>query len=111
MRMILKLMLVIGSYAISVNAYANEDWYCMSDGGKRDGNTIQSCGVGEGLLEGVARHLALRSAFEEYEAICEVSADCHGKKVIAEPKRMTCKATENGRMYKCYRLVVFTLIN
>lgn len=106
MRMILNLILVLSSYA-----HADEDWYCMTDGGKRDGNTIQSCGVGESVGETAARRIALKSAFEEYETICEVSADCHGKKVIAEPKRMTCKAMNNGAYYKCYRLVVFTLLN
>ncbi len=93
----------------SVNA---EEWFCTEESGKRDGNTIMACGVGEWTDEGEARKRALNAAIEEFGSICEISHDCAGKKRSVEPKRTSCTRSPDVKgFYKCYRLIVVTLLN
>lgn len=92
---------------LSFQAHA-DDWFCTEEAGKRDGNVIWSCGVGESTTEDVARKKALLDAIEEFKILCSISADCEGRQTVVEPKRMTCKPF-NGHT-KCYRLIELHLI-
>jgi hypothetical protein len=91
---------------LSLQAHA-DDWFCTEESGKRDGNVIWSCGVGESTMENEARKRALLDAMDEFQLICQMSADCQGRRTIVEPKRMTCKPY-NGHI-KCYRMIEVTL--
>lgn len=83
------------------------NWFCEEESGKRDGNTIWACGVGEATLEHLSRKYALDHAIEEFNTLCQISSDCRGKKTSVEPKRMTCY--KNGIILKCYRLIQVTI--
>lgn len=91
---------------LSFNAYA-EDWFCLTDSGKRNDNVISSCGVGEAPSESLARTDALNQAIAEFATICKWSSDCAGKQKSVEPKRLTCKQTKDR--WKCYRLIEVTI--
>lgn len=80
-----------------------DEWFCTEESSQRRGNAIVACGVGESPTESVARARSLAAAQAEFDAICNISYDCHGHQILVEPKRMTCK---DG---KCYRLVQFTI--
>lgn len=85
-----------------------DDWFCMHEAGKREGNVIWACGIGESMSEDGARHNALTAAQREFSEICDMSDDCRGKKIIVDPQRTTCQP-HNGHL-KCYRLLVVTLL-
>ncbi len=89
------------------NVALAEGWFCENEAGKREGNTIQACGIGEMMDEGAARHFALLDARREFETICAMSEDCSNKPVSVEPLRTSCKPF-NGH-WKCYRLIVVTI--
>jgi hypothetical protein len=95
------ILLLIGNQAFS------DDWFCQHESGKREGDTIWACGIGEAISEGDARHNALKDAQREFSEICEMSNDCMGKKLNVDPQRTTC-SPHNGHM-KCYRLLVINL--
>lgn len=115
-----KLMVVIWFLIFSFlsRSMADEkpDWFCTSQSGKRDGNVLSSCGMGEAFNEPDARNYALRRAIMAYEYICRRSDDCKGHKLSIEPKRMSCyKAMEPdmfGEMsmvWRCYHLLEVTI--
>lgn len=99
------LLLIFSSFSF---ADVKDNWFCTSESGKRNGNVMWACGVGEGTNEPFARERALKNAFEEYRLICEESADCANRPVIVEPKRLTCR--EEGRLWKCYRLIEVRIV-
>ncbi len=88
------------------------DWFCTEESGKRDGNTIMSCGVGDAVNdEGYARKKALQAAIEEFKTICDLSSDCRGKAKTVEPKRTSCAPVPNlPNFVRCYRLIVVTIV-
>lgn len=91
---------------MSFNAFA-DDWFCKHEAGKREGDLIWACGIGESSDEGDARHKALKDAQREFQEICEMSHDCTGRKLNVDPQRTTCDPF-NGHV-KCYRLLVINL--
>jgi hypothetical protein len=103
----MKLLILI--LFISINAHAADEWFCTEESGRRIGSVIQACGVGESAIdEGRAREKALEQALIEFHSICNISADCKGKDIIVEPKRLTCVVGKRGRI-KCYRLIEVTV--
>ncbi len=93
---------------ISLPAAAQDQWFCTTESGKRQGDTIFACGTGEGMSEEYARKRALTNALGEFQIICEASTECRNRTTMVEPKRMTCTEASNG-IWKCYRLVAITL--
>lgn len=100
---IITILMGFGSIAIAEEKV--DQWFCRDESGKRDGNVLWACGVGESTGEATARAQALENAFNEYHVICAESADCDKNKVTVEPKRLTCTETFGGRLWKCYRLI------
>lgn len=86
-----------------------ENWFCLDESGKRDGDFLLACGVGEGPSESLARADGLREAMNEFRTICQASVDCNMDQVMVEPKRMTC--THTGGAWKCYRLIEVVMIH
>lgn len=107
------LMLVVFAF----EAFAKEPgWFCEEESGKREGNLIYACGVGEGHNEMAAREHALAHAINEFKSICELSSDCKGKSTIVTPMRMSCNGEPSKNVllrgtvnWKCYRLIVITV--
>lgn len=93
---------------ISSSAFATEQWFCTDESGKRDGDTVLACGVGESTTEDYARKRALTSAIYEFQTICDMSSECAGRPTSVEPKRLTCSQDKQG-LWKCYRLIAVTL--
>lgn len=90
---------------ISVNAYAG--WFCREGASRKIGEGIESCGIGEDANEQAARKKALSNAFEEFNSICEQSADCKNFDTLVEPMRTECLEGEGS--FKCYRAFMFYL--
>jgi hypothetical protein len=86
----------------------NGQWFCEIESGKREGGTIWSCGVADGVDEGGARANALKEAYREFYSICNESSDCADKPKVIDPQRTSCKIKPNG-LWKCVRLIVVTL--
>lgn len=105
MRAIIIMMLMGFGFELFAEDKKVDSWFCRDESGKRSGDTMWACGVGEAPAEGAARSIALHEAFKEYHMICDESADCDAKKAIVEPKRLTCVETFEGRLWKCYRLI------
>lgn len=111
MRIILFQMITL----ISMNGFADDQWFCTDDQAMRSGNTMMICGIGTSGVEGEARKRALNYAINEFETICNLSSDCKGRKVIVEPKRSSCSAHKPINPYSttdiitCHRMFTFTL--
>jgi PEGA domain len=88
------------------NAFA---WYCNDVASERNGDTINSCGIGEASSEDEARKLALHNAYNELDLICSRSADCADRALEISPLRTECKKVEN--IYRCHRGVTATITN
>lgn len=85
-----------------------DGWFCEDDAGKRDGNIIYSCGMGDDLDEAGARLKALKDALTQFDLICEASSDCYSRHRTVEPKRTSCHRDPRG-FITCARLIVVTL--
>jgi len=96
------------SFVLTPWAIAQEtDWYCKEVSTERQGNLFKTCGVGVAIEEGEARVRALENARKEFVSVCQLSADCKDKPIIAEPQRTSCEKSEGK--YHCYRLVNFQI--
>lgn len=94
-----------------MHQFATADgWFCQEESGKREGDTILSCGVAEWNDEGIARKKALDAAIDEFQSICEISEDCKRRKIIVEPKRTSCAKDSRG-IIKCYRMIAIKLLD
>lgn len=108
------ILLVLACEGISAK---EPGWFCEEESGKRDGNKIYACGVGEAMDEMGAREKALETAISEFKLICALSVDCKDKPAIVTPMRMSCShgaieiaGWSAGRSHwKCYRLIVIAL--
>jgi hypothetical protein len=93
---------------------AEEKWFCTDDQAMKSGNTLMICGVGTAYDEGHARQRALENSMQEFQAMCNASADCRGHQISIEPKRSTCLESAKKwhamwENYTCHRLIVFTI--
>lgn len=88
-------------------AKASDNWLCKEESSLRTSSSIQTCGIGYGASEKLARQDAFEAAKTEFKSICEASTSCSSLNVTVEPKRTTCDL--NNNLYTCYRLVVFSL--
>lgn len=111
----MKNLILVILFGFSLEVLAEDQWFCSEESGKRDGNTIQACGVGEGVNEKTARTQALDAAIDEFKTICDMSSDCAHHQRVVEPKRLTCNEKRiKGTGYsewKCYRLIQVTVLN
>lgn len=92
---------------LNASSVLADNWLCTEEGSLKQGSSILACGTGTGLTEEYAREQSLITAKNEFEQICNSSADCKNHKVVMDPKRMTCSQVLN--QYKCYRLIVYTI--
>lgn len=92
---------------VAAPAGASDNWFCSEASSQRVGNEIQACGTGISPDESEARLRAFDNAKEEFERICEASADCQGHRAIADPRRTTCETEQS--VFHCRRLVAFTI--
>lgn len=76
-------------------------WYCNDVASERNGDTINSCGIGESTTEDEARKRALHNAYNELDLICSRSSDCADRALEISPLRTVCKKVEN--FYRCHR--------
>lgn len=104
----MKLLIILALLSQYVMA---DEWFCVEESGKRDGNTILACGIGDSLGdEGASRRRALDAAIQEFKTICELSSDCRGHEIIVEPKRTACGRDQKmPEIVKCYRLIQVTI--
>lgn len=84
---------------------AETSWLCTEEASQRLENSIMSCGIGTGKDENQARLNAFDQAKNEFNKICDTSVDCRKHEISAEPRRTTCQ--QDGKGFKCYRLVAF----
>jgi hypothetical protein len=109
-KLILMVLLVGSFYGHAEDkAKPKEAWFCLDESGKRDGDILWACGVGEAPSESLARADGLREAMNEFKTICQASVDCDANHVTVEPMRMTC--TEGTKGWKCYRLIEVVMIH
>ncbi len=92
---------------MSVNAWPSDQWLCVEDSSQIQGSQILACGIGEGPTESVARKAALKSAQDEFSAVCDTQTLCGEHKYRAIPSRSTCEKTDSG--WKCHRLVKYEI--
>lgn len=85
-----------------------DQWFCSEESGRREGNVMYACGVGESMSEGYSRERALSAAINEFKTICEMSSDCKDREISVEPKRLECQHDKSG-IIRCYRLIVVTI--
>lgn len=102
------LILIMASRSIA------DGWFCTDDQAMREGNTLMICGVGTSSTEGDARTEALKNSMNEFQIICNASADCKGHKIVVDPKRSTCFANPEKLHaawfnFTCHRLFVFSI--
>jgi hypothetical protein len=102
----MKILLIL---LFAQTAQASDSWLCKEASSKRVGSDLYSCGVAQSETENEARTEAFQNAQREFEMVCNISQDCKGHQVSIEPKRMTCDQSKDGS-YKCYRLIVFTIL-
>lgn len=110
----MKRLIMLAILGLFSRAIAQDRWFCTDDQAKRDGSTLMICGVGTASTEGDARKKALINSVDEFQILCNISADCKGRKFIVEPKRSAClrnpdrfhSSLEN---FTCHRLLVFTI--
>ena len=86
------------------NCAKADEWFCTQEAGKREGNTIWACGIGESTDEANARRLALKDAHREFDDICQMSDDCRGKESSVDPQRTSCEAFRGH--FKCHRMIM-----
>lgn len=96
-------------FLFSLNAWPQDQWLCAEDSSQIQGSQILACGVGEGVNESVARKAALKSAQDEFAAVCDTQTLCGEHKYRAIPSRSTCEKKDSG--WKCYRLVKYEIEN
>lgn len=101
------LFIILAILLASGKLHAADQWFCVDESAKREGNTLWVCGVGEGKTEHRSRYEALSEALGAFRSICLASADCDIVRVSVEPKRLSC--TENSKGWKCYQLIVVTI--
>lgn len=101
------ILILFGFFVAGQQLLAEENWLCVEASSTRDGNVIQSCGIGRGPDENSARLRAFDNAKIEFDKVCESSDDCKGHEVTVKPERTSC--SKAGQDFKCYRLIVFTI--
>jgi hypothetical protein len=92
---------------ISFSAYS-ADWYCKSVASERIGNTVKSCGIGEGLSENDAREASFLNARKEFLNICQASDDCKSHLITIVPQRTSCEVSKDNK-FICHRLLEFVI--
>jgi hypothetical protein len=95
------LLLLVSQAAFS------DDWICKQESSVREGQSIHSCGIGEGSDEDAARTQAFEHAKAEFDRICGSDAFCYKTAYTVQPKRTTCDEVAGG--YRCFRMIVFNL--
>lgn len=110
MKMILIMISLFGSYAFCEKKQEMDRWYCTDEAGHRNARFLYACGVYTADGEEHARAGALQYALGELKVICDNSSDCLKHDTRVESKRMTCMDLGNDK-WKCYRLVVMTILN
>ncbi|MDH5692382.1 MAG: hypothetical protein OEZ47_04700 [Gammaproteobacteria bacterium] len=86
----------------STGANAKEDWTCTDVASIKTDNVVLVCGVATAATEGEAREMALKRAKNEFDLVCQSSADCRDYETNIEPLRNTCSQGDDNQ-YKCYR--------
>ena len=110
----MKIIIIYTLMLFGLDAMATDDWFCKDGSGRREGKTIQACGVGEGLTESEARQLSLSNALHEFHELCDISSDCAEHDLRVTPERMTCGQEKvpsfiHGYLWKCYRMIQVTI--
>jgi len=106
MKTLILLYLLFINFLTSPTWGLGHEWLCTEEASQRKGNSIYSCGVGEGEDENSARSKAFDNAKSEFLKICDSSDDCTGRTVSVHPQRTACEKLER---YRCYRLIVFVV--
>lgn len=99
--LLLSIFFTIGSVPSSAG------WLCHEASSMREGRLLTTCGIGYGENEAKARSNALKTAYQELDAICDRSVDCKEQELFIEPLRNEC-LTE-GKKFKCYRGISATI--
>jgi len=102
----IKTVLILLYFIFTTSSFAS-GWFCKEVASERNGNTINSCGVGTGATEADARKNALQMAYEEGDTICRPSIDCNPYEWVVTPLRNECKPFDGG--YRCYRGITITI--
>lgn len=102
----MKTLILILSLLGSNMALAGE-FFCNEEAAQLKDKSYYACGIGESPSEDRARASALDHAKYEFASFCEGNSKCNNKNLAFEPTRNLCKKV--GIIYKCYRMVVFTM--
>jgi len=83
-------------------------WYCeeVASEWMQRGKILQTCGIGRGESEVIAREKAFDNAQKEFNKICNEYSHCGEKAYNVDPMRTSCNSNKNGRV-TCHRLVNF----
>ena len=98
-------MLYVMFMLFSAIAFGDANWLCVDSSSELRGDGFYACGVGYGGDKSVARSNALKSAREEFKAICDENTECGQRQYLPEPKRTSCDKVDTG--WVCYRLIVY----
>lgn len=110
----MRYLFLILLFFMACRSNAEEQWFCVDDQSKKNGNTMEVCGVGTASTEGEARHQALQNSIKDFQTICNLSQDCKGRKINIEPKRSTCLKNPSQfhtpfANFTCHRMLLFTI--
>ncbi len=86
-------------------------WYCeeVASSWMQKGTILQSCGIGYGKDENLARLDAYANARKEFDNICNEHTACSNKIVNVDPQRTSCTKNKDG--FICHRLFYFYIAN
>lgn len=98
--------LLLGLF-FTLSAHAETPWLCSEEASQKEDNVIRACGLASDPEESKARSQAFDEAKAEFNRVCQMSADCQGRKVNVKPLRTECERSKG--LYNCRRLVAFTI--
>lgn len=90
---------------ILISVTTKADWLCTESSSIKTGSTIISCGVAKASTLAESRKLALENAIQEFNNLCDISADCSRYDYNVVPQRTECSG--NSGIITCYRAVNF----
>lgn len=98
----MKIKIILLFFALTSHLSASaQDWFCSKGSSRRNGNIFEVCGLGENKSEVISIKKALKSAFKEFDLICNQFDDCKKKFKDVTPMRIDCDWMDDK--IKCYR--------
>lgn len=85
-----------------LSSYAYGDFFCDRQSSELRGNKYVVCGSGFGVLESTAIENSMKSAYKEFDGLCDRVEDCRGHNIFVTPKRTVCTKPS---VFICKRMI------